>query len=233
MGIELQCWNCGRPLTAANSMAGRTTRCPRCDASLRVPELPPSMEETATDLGEPEPPPLNETAFAEPLELVEEPPPPVKKKPAARAPIFPTPPVQQDHDLIDMTAMVDIVFFLLIFFLVTSMQAIEAVLPMPKPEQSVANAKAQSTAQLLENPYTVVITIEEDDSILVDEVKVFGDTELLVALRELRKQSPAEPSVVIMGSPDATHGAAVRVLDACATAQLTNVRLLVDADEEG
>ena len=32
----------------------------------------------------------------------------------------------EHKDLIDMTAMVDIVFFLLIFFLVTSMQSIEA-----------------------------------------------------------------------------------------------------------
>ena len=32
-----------------------------------------------------------------------------------------------------MTAMVDIVFFLLIFFLVTSMQSIEAVINLPAP----------------------------------------------------------------------------------------------------
>ena len=36
------------------------------------------------------------------------------------------------EDLIDMTAMVDIVFFLLIFFLVTSMQSIEAVISIAR-----------------------------------------------------------------------------------------------------
>ena len=38
------------------------------------------------------------------------------------------------EDLIDMTAMVDIVFFLLIFFLVTSMQSLESVINLPAPQ---------------------------------------------------------------------------------------------------
>ena len=42
----------------------------------------------------------------------------------------------EHKDLIDMTAMVDIVFFLLIFFLVTSMQSIEAVINLPSPQAS-------------------------------------------------------------------------------------------------
>src|ERR1700741_194264 len=44
-------------------------------------------------------------------------------------------PKRNEHgDLIDMTAMVDIVFFLLIFFMVTSMQALEAVINLPTPQ---------------------------------------------------------------------------------------------------
>ena len=43
---------------------------------------------------------------------------------------------------IDMTPMVDIVFFLLIFFLTTTMTAVQAVMNLPKPEKATESGGA-------------------------------------------------------------------------------------------
>ena len=45
------------------------------------------------------------------------------------------------EDLVDMTAMVDIVFFVLIFFMVTSMEGVYSSINMPSPDpQKVASS---------------------------------------------------------------------------------------------
>jgi biopolymer transport protein ExbD len=146
------------------------------------------------------------------------------------------PPSKRGHeeDLIDMTAMVDIVFFLLIFFLVTSMQAVAAVLDMPKPEQAASSqAVAQNAERLRSDPGAILVKIDADDSIWIDDDTVFGDSALREALERARDDREADPPVLVIGSPDASHGAAVRVLDACASSKLTNVRFLIEADDEG
>ena len=60
----------------------------------------------------------------------------------------------EHEDLIDMTAMVDIVFFLLIFFLVTSMQSIEAVINLPAPQASKRADNVQAVPDITNDPTT-------------------------------------------------------------------------------
>ena len=145
--------------------------------------------------------------------------------------MFPPPKKQHDEDLIDMTAMVDIVFFLLIFFLVTSMQAVAAVLNLPNPEQSASKSTPQTAMQIRSDPNALIVKIEADDSISIDDEVVFGDSALNLALKNARDDRSGDPPVLVIGSPDASHGAAVRVLDACASAKLTSVRFLVESDD--
>jgi hypothetical protein len=136
MSIPFDCPNCGKALNAANALAGRTARCTGCDAQVVV----PTGEEITTvmDESQPEETPTFglELIEDEPLQAVENAPqvetPAIKKPPQRdRGPMFPPSKNAHDEDLIDMTAMVDIVFFILIFFLVTSLQALQSVLNMP------------------------------------------------------------------------------------------------------
>ena len=145
MRIVFSCEHCGRELNVGERLAGRRVRCPDCAALLVIPEPQaesPEPEESsaqgveesfvemeAVEEAEPEQQPL-----AEPPRLI--PPPPPKQATAASAPSPPPraisqparsdkPPIvlpnrKHPEDLIDMTAMVDIVFFLLIFFLSSS-----------------------------------------------------------------------------------------------------------------
>jgi biopolymer transport protein ExbD len=141
--------------------------------------------------------------------------------------MMPLPKAHHDQDLIDMTAMVDIVFFLLIFFLVTSLQAVQAVINLPQPEAiDDSKNKVVSAAQIQADPNAVTIKIEDDNSILVDDDEVEGEDALWLTLKQIAAER-SSPPILIIGSPDATHGTAVKVLDACASARLDNVRFFV------
>jgi biopolymer transport protein ExbD len=142
--------------------------------------------------------------------------------------------LKHEEDLIDMTAMVDIVFFLLIFFLVTSMQALEAVMDLPSPQaQAGAASKVQSVAELENDPEFVNVRIEDDDSVWVEEDQVFGEQELRVRLRRAKDEAETPRGVLISGSADASHGAAVMVFDACMAVGLEDIRLNIRESSEG
>jgi len=193
-------------------------------------ELEPVVEEES--LEELEPP-------QEPPRIV---PPP---RPAASEPRSPKAPARARHetadepplilphrphpeDLIDMTAMVDIVFFLLIFFLVTSLQALEAVMNLPTPQSAESGVStSKSVADLENDPNYITVRIEDDDSIWVEDTQVFNDQDLALRLRAARKESDGPRSLLVIGDADASHGAAVRVFDAGAGAGVNGISLVV------
>ncbi len=143
------------------------------------------------------------------------------------------PPQQHSEDLIDMTAMVDIVFFLLIFFMVTSLQALEAVMNLPTPQSAEGGAaSSRSVADLENDPNYITVRIEDDDSIWVEDTQVFNDQELLMRLRNA-KGSAGSRSLLVIGDADASHGSAVRVFDAGAGASVNGISLVVQEKGEG
>jgi biopolymer transport protein ExbD/DNA-directed RNA polymerase subunit RPC12/RpoP len=137
------------------------------------------------------------------------------------------------EDLIDMTAMVDIVFFLLIFFLVTSLQALEAVMNMPTPQQTTeTGGKVRSVAEFENDPNYIMVQIEEDDSVWVEETQVFNDQDLRARLRAARDQGDRPRSLLVIGNADASHAAAVRVFDAGASAGVSGISFLVQEQNQ-
>jgi len=254
--IQFTCEHCGLELNMDERHAGRRVRCPECATLVVVPELQPETPEPA----EPAPQAIEESIVD--LEPVEQPPPKAREKPppepppvippppkrpaaapapppiAAQAPKSDKPPIVLPHrkhpeDLIDMTAMVDIVFFLLIFFLVTSLQALEAVMDLPTPQSAEGGAaSAKSVADLENDPNFITVRIEDDDSIWVEDTQVFNDQELSLRLRAARRESDRPRSLLVIGDADATHGAAVRVFDAGAGVGVSGISLLVQEKSE-
>ncbi len=138
------------------------------------------------------------------------------------------------EDLIDMTAMVDIVFFLLIFFLVTSLQALEAVMNLPTPQSGEPGISTGKSVTELENdPNFITVRIEDDDSIWVENMQVFNDQELSLKLRTARQESDGPRSLLVIADADASHGTAVRVFDAGAGASVSGISLVVQEKSEG
>jgi biopolymer transport protein ExbD len=139
---------------------------------------------------------------------------------------------EHEEDLIDMTAMVDIVFFLLIFFMVTSMQALEAVINLPTPESTAASSNVQAIPDIANETNYVVVTIDTDDSVWIDGVdgEILSEQDLRAKLRAALKEGDYD-GMMIKGSGDATHGKFVMVLDAGADAGVKELLFSVDQSE--
>jgi len=254
MSIEFVCTQCGRMLKVNDRAAGRRVRCPDCASLVDVPDPAAKVEEPLDDLEiipeeEPEAEydervePQPETKpVEEPPVIVPVVPPPRPAAPKPRAVASPTGareslplPPRHPHpeDLIDMTAMVDIVFFLLIFFLVTSLASLESVMNMPTPQSSEAGSSTGRSVTELENdPNYITVRIEDDDSIWVEDTQVFSDQEMAVRLRAARQASDRPRTLLVLGDADASHGAAVRVFDVGSGAGVNGISLVVQEKSE-
>jgi len=137
------------------------------------------------------------------------------------------------EDLIDMTPMVDIVFFLLIFFLTTSLQALQAVMDLPTPQTATDRAASRSVTDLANDSDTLMVKIQQDDTFWIDDEQVPSDQDLRMRIKAAKEETGGKPlSLVVVGNADASHGAAVRVFDAGAGAGVGSISLLVQEETE-
>jgi biopolymer transport protein ExbD len=248
--ITFYCTECTQKLRIDDDFAGKLVACTRCGSRLRVPlesqavrapraeraprEAKPPVEEPVAT------PPAPEVAVVEAPEQRRAPAvkstpvvaaPRAKHKPEPEASLV-RPAMKIDfEDLIDMTAMVDIVFFLLIFFLVTSMKAVDSTVPMPVPDPQKAAAREPRALSDLEsdNEY-ITVHIDRNDKITVNDAEVHNERDLLFKLRELRTTGNRPEKLLVVGHGDATHGTAVMIMDTGREAGIESVRLAV-ADE--
>lgn len=203
MTIRFRCTQCGKLLKATDRFAGRTARCTVCGAKLVVPGEAPEPVAVPEQAGEEE-------------EIV------VLAAPGEQ---------HSPENLVDMTAMVDIVFFLLIFFLVTSMQGVCASIGMPSPDPQKVSAKGQRSIADFENDAEyLIVRIDQESVVWVNDQEIPGQQELLVKLRELLDSPKAPRRMLVLGSGDARHETVVRVLDAGNEVGLEDVRLALDEE---
>lgn len=138
-----------------------------------------------------------------------------------------------DHEeLIDMTAMVDIVFFLLIFFLVTSLHQLEASIPIPTPRSADGKGGQPSLQpQVEEENDALEVTIGSQNEIRVDGIPI-RDLEDLRTRFQVVLRSPNHPRrLLVIGHAEATHGTAVSILDAGYEAGFEKIGLSIGAAE--
>ncbi len=209
MPIAFACPNCGKKFSAAESLAGKERTCPKCGSTVTVPKVSEQKFKARVDRVK--------------LSVSGE-----HDAAAGEEPLLLGPRAEQPEDLVDMTAMVDIVFFLLIFFLVTSMQSLESVINMPAPQApSAAAANVRQVPDFDNDPSYISVTIEDDDSIWVDDEQVFGEQDLRAKLRAARNKDDQLTGLFVHGSADASHGTFVMVLDAGAGAGLKDLMFSV------
>jgi biopolymer transport protein ExbD len=192
MIISFRCPTCGKRLKADETRAGRTSKCPKCANTVKIPAT--SVETSEGDEA-PEPPSKDHGM------------------------LLLSPRKKHHEDLIDMTAMVDIVFFLLIFFMTTSMQAVESVIGLPTPKAE--SSSAVSVSDLANDPNYVTVTLYEDDTVWIEDEQIFGAQDLRSKLRAAKKDDMLLTGMLVVGSPEATHGTFVMVLDAGADAGIS------------
>ena len=111
----------------------------------------------------------------------------------------------EDEAEINITPMLDIVFIMLIFFIVTTSFVKESGLDISRPQQSENQPEDA-------NELPIVVRIEQDSSILIDQREV--DQDAMRANLERENALKPEAALIIAAHPDAETHALVSVLDA-------------------
>ena len=119
---------------------------------------------------------------------------------------------EEEDASIDMTPMLDIVFIMLIFFIVTTSFVKEAGIEVNKPDAS--NATKQKSANIF-------IAINEDGDVWMDKREV--DVERVRAnIERMLAEQPTEV-VIIQADEKAEHGKVVEVLDQVKAAGISRI----------
>ncbi len=141
-----------------------------------------------------------------------------------------------EHE-IDMTPMIDCVFLLLIFFLVTAAFSLQKSLEMPTPEKQDKSARAKTLEELLDDEDLVIIRIDRDNTVWVNDAEAPSEQDLWVKLRQARASEsgsnrPGPSSLLVLADGEARHETVVMALDAGNAVGMENVRLATLDDED-
>ena len=122
---------------------------------------------------------------------------------------------QQDDDAsLDMTPMLDIVFIMLIFFIVTSSFIKESGVDVSSPSASTAERKEHGN---------ILVAITADGQVWIDKRNV--DIRAVRAnVERLHAENP-EGSVVIQADKDSKNGLLIQVIDQARLAGVSNVAI--------
>ncbi|MDA7746793.1 biopolymer transporter ExbD [Psychromonas sp.] len=123
----------------------------------------------------------------------------------------------QEEAQIDMTSMLDIVFIMLIFFIVTSSFVKESGVEVNRPQAS--NSSSQKSA-------TVFIAVTAQNEIYIDK-RIVDKERVQAALESLATQQP-NPSVVIQADELAFNGTVVSVMDSVKGAGISQIALATE-----
>lgn len=246
MSISFACPHCERQITVADKFAGQRGRCPGCSQPVTVPTehlAPAEPFAPATPPG----PVIIPSANLVPAPVTT---PATASMPAlgpqSEVSHYPDDDHDEDdedgghhsqallqhkdkphEDLIDMTPMVDIVFFLLIFFLTTTLTAVTAVMNLPKPAKATEGGGSSSVSDLAEDKDSLMVKIQEDDTFWIEDEQFFSDQDLRIRIRTAVAEAGRPLALIVVGNSDASYGAAIRVIDAGADAKVGSVSLLV------
>ncbi len=123
---------------------------------------------------------------------------------------------------IQMTSLIDCVFMLLIFFLVSSqMKKVERELPIELPA-------ANAVVQVKSTPGMTTISVDEFGDLYVNSIPV-GSEGLRASLREAARDNP-DTRIRINGDIYAPFRSIVQVLDACQGEGLTIIGINTAVD---
>ncbi len=120
-----------------------------------------------------------------------------------------------DEVVVNLTPLIDVVFLLLIFFMVTT------TFLDPEREIDVELPTAESAGEPDQLPDEIIVTVLADGSILHQGETLTRD-QLLNVLKSAAQHDPETP-VTIRGHRRAQHENIVAVMDACGLAGLSNL----------
>lgn len=126
---------------------------------------------------------------------------------------------------INLTSLIDVVFLLLIFFMVSTTFEQQALLHVDLP--SAATARADQT------PKTVEFIVTEDARLFIDDEELTDTRAATVraALAQQFRQTP-DAALVVRADSNAPHGLVVRVLDSAAAENIHRVGIVATEEKD-
>jgi biopolymer transport protein ExbD len=127
---------------------------------------------------------------------------------------------QQEESEVNLTPMLDVVFIMLIFFIVTASFVKEAGIDVSRPPAATAERKERGN---------ILVAITENDQIWMDRRQV-DPRALRANIERLHAENP-QGSVVIQADKSSKNGLLVQVMDAARLAGVKNVSLAAEVVE--
>ncbi len=121
---------------------------------------------------------------------------------------------------VNLTPMLDVVFIMLIFFIVTASFVKEAGIDITRPPAATAERKERGN---------ILVAITSNDQIWIDRRQV-DERSLRANIERLHAENP-QGSVVIQADKDSKNGLLVLVMDAARLAGVPNVALAAEVIE--
>lgn len=118
---------------------------------------------------------------------------------------------------LNIAPLIDMVFILLIFFIVTTSFVKETGIDVNRPTASTAVSKQEAT---------ILVGIDENDRVFMDNKEI--DIRAVRANIERALAENPEGTVVVVADQASTTGAAIKVMDGCRRAGAENVSLAAD-----
>ena len=126
---------------------------------------------------------------------------------------------QEEEATIDLTPLMDIVFIMLIFFIVTTSFIKEAGVDINRPSANTAERKERGN---------ILVAITANDEIWIDKRRV--DIRAVRANIERLKAENPEGSVVIQADKESKNGLLVQVMDQARLAGVANISIAAVQD---
>jgi len=121
---------------------------------------------------------------------------------------------QEEESNIDITPMIDVVFIMLIFFIVTASFVKESGIDVNRPEASTAVTKERAN---------ILIAISANDEIWIDKRRI-DPRSIRAVIERMHAQNP-QGSVVIQADKRSTNDKLVKVMDAAREAGVYNIAI--------
>ena len=126
--------------------------------------------------------------------------------------------IREDEEAaVDLTPMLDVVFIMLIFFIVTTSFVKEAGIDVNKPK--AAQAQKKPTA-------TIFIAIRPNGEIHMDK-RVVDIERVSATIEKMLAESPTD-TVIIQADREAKHGVVVKVMDQIKAAGIDKISIAAD-----
>ena len=256
MSVRCQCPHCGTLISINERAVGHRIRCPSCAKLMEaaVHEPPPqapgaevfeSSQEPEGQIepaqGEVEPPPLLLSPPSAPPRAADSGTVGLVALPNKRKPIIFREKRKGEEAEMDMTPMVDVVFQLLIFFMLTASFTMQKSQRIPKPQKDESSTQAQSVEDFQNNPDYVVVRVDALNTFHVstaawpDELEAPSEQELLVKLRQARQgdsQGNIPSKLLVIANGEALNDRVVTAIDAGNDVGMEEVQLLSVEDDD-